>query len=162
MIAKKIILLGLIALPMQVFSDVTTDNVVQLGVDQQPNSYDFTGTTLKISYSTTGIDGKAHFSYKNGKNILNFQGEEIRTVETEIGTLVSVTVSKPVDRNSVSFSVLIPKVNLDSKLKSSLTTRGFLTFHKFSQIPSFNTGQLDTSQVYSLIGTAKSVIFQTP
>lgn len=148
-------------LPITAFSATATDSVVPISIatNQQPDLYDFTGTNLKISYSTTGIDGKAHFSYKNGKTVLSFSGNEIRTVETEIGTLVSVTVSMTVDTGSTSFSVLIPKVNLDSKLKSTVKAQGFLTQHKFSMIPSFSTGQRDIYKVYPLTGTAKFVMF---
>lgn len=158
---KIMMLIGFMVLPVSAFS-ATTDNVVlafPATTNQQPDLYDFTGTNLKISYSTTGIDGKARFSYKNGKTALNFSGDEIRTVETEIGTLVSVTVSMTVDTGSTSFSVLIPKVNLDSKLKSTVKAQGFLTEHKFSMIPNFSTGQRDIYKVYPLTGTAKFVVF---
>lgn len=151
---KIMMLIGLVMLPISAFSET-----VSTPTNQQPDLYNFTGTNLKISYSTTSIDGKARFSYQNGKTVLSFSGDEIRTVETEIGTLVSVTVSMTVDTGSTSFSVLIPKVNLDSKLKETVKTQGFLTQHKFSMIPSFSTGQRDIYKVYSLTGTAKFVMF---
>ncbi len=159
---KIMMLIGLMVLPISAFSTATIDNAVLASkgtTNQQPDLYDFTGTNLKISYSTTGIDGKARFSYKNGKTVLSFSGDQIRILETEIGTLVSVTVTMTVDTGSTSFSVLIPKVNLDSKLKSSVKAQGFLTQHKFSMIPSFSTGQRDIYKVYSLTGTAKFVMF---
>ncbi|MDD5228557.1 MAG: hypothetical protein PHN45_03135 [Methylococcales bacterium] len=164
MINKKIaIFIGLLALPMIGFSESTQNAPVLVTTydssNIQPNSYDLKGSNLQISYTTTGIDGKAHFSYKNAKDVLSFTGKEIRTVDTEIGTLVSVTTSMAVDTGSTSFSVLIPKVNLDKKLKFAIKTQGFLTQHKFSVIPSFNTGQLDNYKTYSLTGTARFVVF---
>ncbi len=163
MMNKKVaIFIGLLALPMASFSE--SNNTASVTAydssnTQQPNAYDFKGANLQISYTTTGIDGKAHLSYQNAKDIKSFTGDEIRTTDTEIGTLVSVTTSMTVDTGSTSFTVLIPKVNLDKKMKSTLKTQGFLTQHKFSVIPSFNTGQLDNYKTYSLTGTAKFVVF---
>ena len=59
---------------------------------QTPNLYQLSGKHLNITYSTTGIDGKPHFSYQDLQQTLSFTGDQIRGVVTEIGTLVSVTI----------------------------------------------------------------------
>jgi hypothetical protein len=124
-----------------------------------PNHYDLQGGSLHIVYSTTGIDGKPHFSYKNGTQTLSFSGDQIRTVGTEIGTLVSVTTFMTIDSGSTSFSVLIPRVNLDSTLRAAIKTEGIRTKHKFSIIPNLNRGQLDTYKYTVLTGSARFVTF---
>lgn len=124
-----------------------------------PNLYEFNGANLKISYSTSGIDGKPHFTYQDTEQTLSFAGDQIRTVGTEIGTLVSVTLLTTVDTGSTSFSLLVPHVNLDSLLETPLKTEGIITKHKFSVIPHFNKGQTDNYKFYRLTGKAKSVVF---
>jgi hypothetical protein len=124
-----------------------------------PNQYVLHAGSLQITYSTTGIDGKPHFTYQDGTHTLNFSGDQIRTVGTEIGTLVSVTTLMTVDTGSNSFTVLIPRVNLDSTLQASIRTKGISTRHKFSIIPDLNRGQLDTYKDTGLSGTASFVNF---
>ncbi len=125
----------------------------------QPNLYVLQGGGLKISYSTTGIDGTPHFSYHNGVQTLNFSGDQIRTVGTEIGTLVSVTTLMTVDSGSTTFTMLIPRVNLDSTLHASIRTEGISTRHKFSIIPNLNRGQMDTYKFIGVSGTASFASF---
>jgi hypothetical protein len=124
-----------------------------------PNLYDLQGNGLHISYSTTGFDGKPHFSYQNGAQVLNFSGDQIRTVGTEVGTLVSVTTLMTIDSGSTTFTVLIPRVNLDSTLQAAVKTEGITTKHKFSLIPDLMRGQLDTYKFTLLSGTASFVNF---
>lgn len=124
-----------------------------------PNQYILQNGNLKINYSTTGIDGKPHLSYQSKTQTLNFSGDQIRTVGTEIGTLVTVTTQMTIDTGSTSFTVLIPHVNLDSTLLATIKTEGNSTHHKFSMIPNLNRGQLDTYNYFALSGTASFVNF---
>ncbi|TAN67821.1 MAG: hypothetical protein EPN17_10635 [Methylobacter sp.] len=139
---------------------MTSPLTVSAASDQAANLYDLQGKDLHISYSTTGIDGKPHFTYQHGKKILNFSGDQIRTVGTEIGTLVTVTIVNTVDTGSTSFSLLIPAVNLDQTTREApIKTEGITTIHKFSVIPAFNSGQTDNYKFSNLTGTAKAVVF---
>lgn len=126
---------------------------------QQPNSFELSGGSIHISYTTSGIDGQPHLSYRDAKRKLSFSGSEIRTVETEVGTMVNVTTTMTVDTGSVTFSIIVPNINLGSTLNSLIRTQGIETIHKFSVIPSFNIGQRDTYKFYNLIGNAKFVVF---
>ncbi|QWF71874.1 hypothetical protein KEF85_05280 [Methylomonas paludis] len=128
-------------------------------VTPAPNQYVLHNGKLHVTYSTTGIDGKPHFNYQDGQNTLNFSGDEIRAVGTEIGTLVTVTTGITVDTGSTSFTVLIPRINLDSTLEASIRTQAITTQHKFSVIPELNRGQLDTYKYIGLLGTASFVNF---
>jgi hypothetical protein len=124
-----------------------------------PNLYELAGKTLRITYSTTGFDGRPHFTYQDANRTRNFAGNQIRTVPTELGTLVSVTLSMTVDAGSTSFSILVPNVNLGAALEAPIRTDGIITRHKFSVIPSFNEGQTDNYAFYALAGKAKLVAF---
>src|SRR5205085_5943459 len=73
-----------------------------------PNQFALTGGNVQISYSTSGFDGKPHLTYREGEHELSFSGDEIRIQETEIGTLVTVTLQIQVDVGGTKLSFLIP------------------------------------------------------
>lgn len=126
---------------------------------KNPNLYQVHGSGLQITYATSGIDGKAHLQYHDSAQTLQFSGDEIRTVEAEIGTLVTVTIRMTVDTGSTSFTLVIPQVNLDSSNHVNIHTFGITTVHRFSVIPAFNHGQTELYTVSQLSGTAAFVVF---
>jgi hypothetical protein len=93
-----------------------------------PNQYNLTGEGITVGYSTSSIGGKPQLSYKKGRQTLSFSGDEIRTADTEIGTLVTVTITKSVDRGFTDFTVLLPRIQLSSgTAKQSFRTIGITT-----------------------------------
>jgi hypothetical protein len=127
--------------------------------DTTPNLYEVQGGRIHIVYSTSGFDGKPHFNYRDGRQTLNFAGADIRTVDTEIGTLVTVTTVKTVDTGSTTFTLVVPRVNVGQYQRARIRTQGITTVHKFSVIPSFNQGQTEVNMTTLLTGTASSVAF---
>jgi hypothetical protein len=126
---------------------------------KKPDLYQVHGGSLHITYSTTGIDGKPHFTYHDAVQTKTFSGTEIRTVSTEIGTLVTVTIRLTVDSGSTSFTLMVPNVNLSSSNTAAIKTFGVTTFHRFSVVPALNLGQTETYTVTELSGTASFVVF---
>ncbi|BBD65945.1 hypothetical protein NIES4072_03760 [Nostoc commune NIES-4072] len=137
----------------------------QAQVQRTPNLYNFTGYNSKgekvatINYSTSSFTGKPLFNYQQQKETLNFTGDEIRTVDTEIGTLVTVTIKKTIDTGNTTFTLLIPRVNLGNNIEAKVETKGITTTNRFSVIPQFNQGQKQTYTTINLRGTAQSVAF---
>jgi hypothetical protein len=76
-----------------------------------PNLCQRQGHQLHVTYSTTSIDGKPQFTYWDASQTLNFRGDEVRTLDSEVGTLESVTTLPTIDNGSTSFSLLVPLVN---------------------------------------------------
>jgi hypothetical protein len=124
---------------------------------QTPNLYQLSGKHLNITYSTSGIDGKPHFSYQDLQQTLNFRGDEIRSVETEVGTLVSVTIRMTVDTGGTTFSILLPHINIPGEQSVPVQTVGITTLHRFSPVPV--GGQRDFYTVTRLHGSAARVFF---
>jgi hypothetical protein len=124
-----------------------------------PNLYQLSGNNLHINYSTSGIDGKPHFNYQDAQQNLSFIGDDVRAVECDLGTVVSVTIQRTIDSGSTSFSVLIPRINLAAGESVRIRTKGIVTIHRFSIIPAANHGQLDLYTVTKLRGTASEVAF---
>jgi hypothetical protein len=123
----------------------------------EPNSYDLSGHHLHVTYSTSGIDGKPHFSYQDLHQTLDFSGDQIRRVEADIGALVSVTIRLTVDTGGTSFSLFVPRVNIPREQTVPIRTEGITTLHKFSVGPT--AGQRDFYTVTPLTGTAMRVHF---
>ena len=124
-----------------------------------PDMYQLQGAQLHITYSTTSFDGKPRFVYQDATQTLTFEGDQIRTLATEIGTLVTVTIRMTIDTGSTSFTLLVPTVNLGPSNHATIHTEGITTIHRFSIIPMFNQGQTELYSVSPLTGTASFVIF---
>ena len=125
----------------------------------QPNLYQLSGGALQITYATTGIDGQPHFTYQDPQQTLTFRGEQIRSVETDLGLVVSVSIRITVDAGSTTFSLLVPRVNLVGEQSVPVRTEGITTIHRFSIAPAFDQGQRDFYTVTPLSGSASRVFF---
>jgi hypothetical protein len=124
-----------------------------------PNLYQLQGENLHVSYSSRGIAGRPHLAYQDLRQALSFDGDAIRSVETEIGTLATVTIFRTVDSGSTSFTLLVPRVNLGPATSVPITTQCITTLHRFSLVPALNHGQTETYNVVQLTGTASEVEF---
>ncbi|MGH3773227.1 MAG: hypothetical protein ACRDRW_17835 [Pseudonocardiaceae bacterium] len=124
-----------------------------------PDLFQLQGGQLHVTYSTTSFGGKPQFFYQDALRTLTFQGDQIRTVNTEIGTLVTVTILTTVDTGSTTFTLLVPTVNLGLATSIAISTEGITTIHRSSPIPVFNLGQTELYTVTPLIGTASFVAF---
>jgi hypothetical protein len=133
--------------------------VVNPPAPKQPNLYELSGEGIHITYSTTSFAGPPLFTYQDATQSKQFMGDQIRTVETEIGTLVTVTTFLSVDSGSTSFTVLIPHVNLRSSDSVSIYTDGIATVHRLRIVGPPLQGQTETYTVYALSGTASFVLF---
>ena len=82
----------------------------------QPNRFVLQSSDgqTKADYETSSFIGQPSLNLTQppGHPIRHFSGSQIRTMHTEIGTLVSVTTQITVDTGSTSFSVLIPAITL--------------------------------------------------
>lgn len=123
-----------------------------------PNHYQLSGHHLHVTYSTSGIDGKPSLTYQDSHQSKSFKGDEIRTVECDLGTLVSVTLRLTVDVGSTTLSVLIPRMRIAPASVAAIHTDCITTVHSMPFIAVVQ-GQLDTYTVTSLHGTAQVVTF---
>ena len=108
-------------------------------VPKTPNLFRLHGTNLQVIYSTSGFDGKPHLQYHDVFQTLHFSGDQIRTLPSEIGTLVTVTIRMTVDTGSTVFTLLVPHVNLEDESNTpvNITTYGFTTIRRFSIVQEF-------------------------
>lgn len=123
-----------------------------------PNLYHLSGEHLHVTYSPSSIDGKPTLTYQDSHQSKSFKGNDIRTVECDLGTLVSITLRATPDVGSTSLSLLIPRMRITPVSVAPVRTDCVTTVHStpFAQAVQ---GQLDTYTVTSLHGTAQAVVF---
>jgi len=116
--------------------------------------------TIRVDYETTSFIGQPILNLTQGPGgpIRHFAGSQIRTRNTEIGTLVTVTTRLTTDTGSTSFSVLIPAISLAAVADSkTFATEAILTSHTGpDSVPS--TGVLETYTFIPLRGEATFVL----
>lgn len=124
-----------------------------------PNLFHLSGAHVHVTYASSGVDGKAHLTYQDAAQTLTFAGDQIRAVATDAGTLLSVTLRMTVDSGSTSFSLLIPRTQVPVGESAPIHTLSITALHRFSVVPAFNQGQLDTYATQALHGNAQHVEF---
>jgi len=128
----------------------------------QPNRYVLKSNdgNTTVDYETTSFIGQPSLNLKQGPGgpIRHFAGSQIRTLSTEVGTLVTVTTHITIDTGSTSFSVLIPAITLSAITdKESFSTEAIVTSHSGpNSIPP--TGVHERYQFIPLQGTASFVL----
>ena len=125
-----------------------------------PNLYHLSGQHVHVTYSPTSLDGKPTMSYQDAHQSKSFKGSEIRTVECDLGTLVSVTLHMTPDVGSTTLSLVIPRMRISPVSVAQVRTDCITTLHSTPfALPQSIQGQLDTYTVTSLHGTAQAVAF---
>lgn len=129
----------------------------------KPNRYLLEGKNGfdKVDYETSSFIGQPTLTLTLGSPTSparQFTGSQIRTVSTELGTLVTVTTHLTTDTGSTSFSVLIPAITLTSiSDHKTFKTEAIITSHSGpNSIPS--TGVHETYQFIPLKGEASFVL----
>jgi hypothetical protein len=127
----------------------------------QPNRFVLQSSDgkTKVDYETTSLTGAAILNLTQGPGpIRHFSGSQIRSRNTEIGTLVTVTTHITVDTGSTSFSVLIPSITLASVNQHvAFTSEGIVTNHSGPNSAPV-TGVHETYQFIPMKGEATIVV----
>jgi len=130
----------------------------------EPNMFTLQGVgpkykDIQISYSTSSITGQPLFSYKDSKGTHSFKGDEIRAQDTEMGTMVTVTLESIPDFRVTTLTLLLPAINLDGSAREFKTIAIRTTSKTTIGGPRFAKGVLQYYEVIDLKGTANSVKF---
>lgn len=120
-----------------------------------PNQFDLKGHDVHVTYSTTSFAGQPQFGYQGAHGEHTLTGEQIRTQQSELGTLISVTLVPSADATSVTLTILLPSFNLAGHNEQSFKTLAIQTTHAGPDTVS--TGARETYEVFHLHGTAQLV-----
>jgi hypothetical protein len=123
-----------------------------------PNLYQLSGQHLHLTYSPSSIAGKPTLTYQDSHQSKSFKGDEIRTVECDLGLLISVTLRMTVDVGSTTLSLVIPHMRISPVSVAAVHTECITTVHHTPFAPQVQ-GQAETYTVTSLHGTAQAVSY---
>jgi hypothetical protein len=125
---------------------------------KQANLFELSGDGIQITYSTSNFQGKPQFNYHDASQAKTFTGDQIQVAASALGTLVSVVLNQTVDAGSTTFTVLLPRVNLNIADIANISCPGITALHKMSIVGTPN-GQTDFYTVHALQGTAAHAVF---
>lgn len=127
-------------------------------VNSEPNKFTFTNDTVLITYQAIHFIDRPDLpalTYQATDSTLTFHREEIRTQESEIGTLVSVTLQKSVDAGATILTLLLPQIRLINTTEQSFQSMGIIT-RTFGILPLEGVQQV-YEEVLQLYGVATLV-----
>ena len=119
------------------------------------NNFHLNGDGTTIDYSV-GLDGKPILSYKDRKFDMQFSGDQIRTEDSELGELVTVTLVPGVEGQSLTATVFIPGIDLGNANSQPLTAPVIVS-QRLGGIHPGKHGQLQNYTPTVLKGTASQI-----
>ena len=125
---------------------------------ERPTLFELTGYDTEVSYSTTSITGDPRFTYRGPKGEHSFSGDdEIQTLETGLGTEVTVTLESVPDLRTVTLTLLIPDIGIEPGGEVEFDTFGIFTTTA-TTIAGPPPGPAQAYEVIALHGVAKHVV----
>jgi len=117
----------------------------------EPNLFELRGRNVEITYRI--LRGRGEFlDYHDRRHDLTFSGEEIDSLETRIGKLITVTLETVPDSHELTLT--LPRINLEGQ-SDFFETPAIRTKHLTSIAgPSLIEGPLQTYDTVQLRGTA--------
>jgi hypothetical protein len=76
------------------------------------NLFELFGSSIQVSYASTSILGGPILSYRDPQRSLSFRGAEIRSQDTELGELITVTLEAIPDLRTITFTLILPIVTV--------------------------------------------------
>jgi hypothetical protein len=124
----------------------------------QANHFELQRGGTSITYDVTSITGKPLLNYNDGTISRSFTGDEIQTVPTTIGTLLTVDVEFIPDAETKAVTVVLPQVNLkDHKPRRFRTVVLFTTIRTSFVGPALVDGPVQTYTARTFRGVASLV-----
>lgn len=120
----------------------------------QANTFELSGKSIHVSYSSTSFTGVPTFSYRDNRLSRSFSGEEIHLQDTEVGQLVTVTLEAVADGDRVTFSLALPTVTLRRDAAIRIKVPG-LTVTNPSTIAGPPPGPQKLYSIVNMKGTAQ-------
>jgi hypothetical protein len=76
------------------------------------NVFELFGESIQVSYSSPNVLGGPRLSYRDAQRSLVFQGNDIRSQNTEFGEVITVTLEAIPDFRTVTFTLILPVVTV--------------------------------------------------
>lgn len=123
-----------------------------------PNQFELLGRGISITFSATSFTGQPLLHYQDGCHEVNARGDDIRQVETELGTQVTITLEPDADAGELLLTLLIPRAQLENEgSEVRISTEAILTRSRLPRGPAANA-QLQMYMAVPLRGRATFVV----
>jgi len=131
-------------------------------VTQAPNQFHFAGKRASMTFTESIPGEEMMLTYRReSREPRHFQGDEIRIEQTELGRLATVTLWNVPDLKVITFSLLIPTINLDGSDPLMFQTKSLVTTqHTTIAGPDLVQGPLQSYLTGNLLAQASLV--ETP
>lgn len=126
-----------------------------------PNRYDLRGASagVQITYTLSNVIGKSRLVYRGKPREKTFTGSDIRIAESELGTLVTVTLDQVPDLRTVTLTILLPTINLGGTSAVPFKTTAVRTTIRTSIAgPRLLKGPIQSYENIALEGTARRTL----
>jgi hypothetical protein len=122
------------------------------------NTFTLRSRRVSVTYSATSITGQPLMYFRDRQREMSVRGEEIRQVETEIGTMVTITLEPDADAGGLLFTLIVPRVVLATPgVEQTVVTQGIYTRSRLPpRLPA--SVQLQTYEAVELKGSASLVV----
>ena len=125
----------------------------------EPNVFELNGDGVQITYDARGpfVDQpglKPTFTYQDADSNLTFTGDEIRSQQSELGTLVSVSLKMTVDAGATVLTLVLPSINVAAATEQPFETLAIVT-ESFGILP--REGARQIYDVLELDGLARFI-----
>ena len=125
---------------------------------KQANHFVLSCGDTDVTYDTTSITGQPLLSYAGPEGRLSFSGTEIETLDSALGTEVTVTLESVPDLHTITFTLLLPSFRLRKSGEAAFDTVAIKTTNH-TTIAGPPEGAAQTYEAIELHGTAESVAF---
>jgi hypothetical protein len=122
------------------------------------NSFELSGGSIAVNYSETSFSGVPLLNYGDNNLKRNFSGQEIRIQETEIGQLITVTLEQIPDLRTVTFTLILPLVNLSTTSETTRIRVPSITTTTRTTLAGSGAGAEKTYTTVNLRGTAQFIV----
>ena len=124
----------------------------------EPNLYELACGDRRVTYSTSSITGEPQFTYTDADSQRSFSGDEIESVDTALGSEVTVTLEIVPDLHTIRLTMILPDIRMSPGEEVHLSTFGVITTAR-TTIAGPGPGVGMTYEMLKLDGTAKLIRF---
>jgi hypothetical protein len=123
------------------------------------NQYELSDEEVQVTSSSSGIDGRPHFTFDDGSESRSFSGDEIRSSPSELGTTLTLTLEAVPDGYTRTLTVIIPDANLAEESAECTAVAIDSTIRTSIGGPDLVKGAVQSYLARTLRGTASFVEF---
>jgi hypothetical protein len=125
----------------------------------QANLFELSGNGIQFTYSTSSFNGLLLFSYRDARLNCQFSGTEIDSQNTALGELITVILEQIVDLRIVTFTLILPDVNVLPRSAGLHIQVPAITTTTHTSIAGPALGPNKSYSPVNLDGTAQFIVF---